>query len=282
MHACIKQDSWKQNRHKILYQMLQLYKDKTEKFWVQNMRRAMHTFCSDSCVWNEFHELFKANADEADYAAASALIFPILAQSDKHSLSALYKAFKESILSLTASNEKYNGPSLRSISALLEVCCKNIEKSESVEIALDLYKISKDFKIDLSVTTSTDFFDYLFEIFAFNESPIGDFNALYDALSNNVSNQVLVDSTKNAIKKYLAKMAQIEIFDNCLSDLSGNLFFDNATKLQQIKLPKFRLSVIENSEIWEQLRLTQINDASHLAFESKLFLSNKSRMMVLT
>merc|ERR1712228_123488 len=151
--------------------------------------------------------------------------------------------------------------------------------AESVEIALDLYKISKDFNIDLSITTSTDFFDFLFEIFAFNESSINDFNILFDALSHNVNNQVLIDSTKNAIASYLSNIDNIEIFDNLCSDLNGYLFSEfDGVKLDKIKLPKFRLSVFENSEIWEQLRMTQINDASHLQFESQLVCLNAVRM----
>jgi len=176
-------DCWKQQmsakHRRIIFQMLTIYKDKKEKFWFDNVKRALHSFKPPRhpmSEWTEYCKLFKQHADTSAYAeTASTLILPVLMQSDTASLKTLYASFKCAVEQLSQANpQKYKGPSLRSLSSLLLICCKNLKNENdsdaAIEIAFDLFKLSKHFKIDLSKTTSSDFFDSMFTIFAHAKS----------------------------------------------------------------------------------------------------------------
>eukprot|EP01083_Nonionella_stella_P172972 595158_1 len=287
--------SWSSNNHATIYQLLTLCKDKGHKLWINNMRRSLHTFKPpdyDLAIWNKFHEFFKAASTPNQYVNASVIILPIIASiyaqnESGDSLEKTYQLFTSNVAQIMKSNPKYTGPSLRSICALFSICCKEIETNDptkvqkAIDIAMELYKLSIEWKLDLSITTSTDYFNYLFRIFAAAKTSIPDFNVLFDILTHNVNNKILTESTCDALKTYLDTIQNMEIYENLVSDLNGFLFHDEERTQQLMeapKLPRFRLSVLENSEIWNQLRLTQMNDESVVRYERKQLLLNKTRM----
>jgi len=95
-------DCWKQQmsakHRRIIFQMLTIYKDKKEKFWFDNVKRALHSFKPPRhpmSEWTEYCKLFKQHADTSAYAeTASTLILPVLMQSNTASLKTLYASFK--------------------------------------------------------------------------------------------------------------------------------------------------------------------------------------------
>ncbi len=290
--------SWNTENHSTVYQLLELYTDKKDRkgFWIGNVRRALHEFKPpefEKSIWRKFHQLFKNNVDDKQYADAMAIILPILAvnnddenkqENKENSLEKSFKIFKATCSNLSTMDKNYSGPSLRCIAALLEVCCDNVNKQQDVEkaieIALNLYQLSKDYKLESSQTTSTDYFDYVFKIFAINETPINEFNILFTEFTKNENTKILTKSTVNPLIAYFKTMENIEIYEDLISDLNGCLFLDKrkTKQLENIKLPKFTLSTVQNSEIWEELRSTQVNDAALLKYRKKELFFNKTRM----
>eukprot|EP01084_Bolivina_argentea_P102557 183726_1 len=100
--------SWRRNDDSVLYELLKLFKNKTQKFWIDNIRRAMHHFKPpkySNKIWNKFHELFKQNVSDKEYERASPIILPIVAliqnedegENKESSLSKSYEIFKSSM-----------------------------------------------------------------------------------------------------------------------------------------------------------------------------------------
>eukprot|EP01083_Nonionella_stella_P299782 1020058_1 len=265
--------SWSSNNHATIYQLLTLCKDKGHKLWINNMRRSLHTFKPpdyDLAIWNKFHEFFKEASTPNQYVNASVIILPIIASiyaqnESGDSLEKTYQLFTSNVAQIMKSNPKYTGPSLRSICALFSICCKEIETNDptkvqkAIDIAMELYKLSIEWKLDLSITTSTDYFNYLFRIFAAAKTSIPDFNVLFDILTHNVNNKILTESTCDALKTYLDTIQNMEIYENLVSDLNGFLFHDEERTQQLMQEPNYH-DLGCRTRIWKRLCL--LNDES--------------------
>eukprot|EP00485_Elphidium_margaritaceum_P013859 CAMPEP_0202727802 /NCGR_PEP_ID=MMETSP1385-20130828/185306_1 /ASSEMBLY_ACC=CAM_ASM_000861 /TAXON_ID=933848 /ORGANISM="Elphidium margaritaceum" /LENGTH=732 /DNA_ID=CAMNT_0049394045 /DNA_START=32 /DNA_END=2227 /DNA_ORIENTATION=+ len=327
---------WATNDAQLIHKVLSLCQSKTQKFWIDNIKRALYTFKPpehDRKTWDAFHELFKANALPQQYEKASVLIFPVIASSsssssnaddanpdtdnnavqlDENSLDQSYEMFQKMVSnsqqSAAANDKTYNGPSLRCVAMLLRVCCRHLNRDTSssssstsssssldkneqcLKIAQHVQSIVRQYNIDTVTTVSTGYFDALFEIFAANRVSIDAFNALFVQFYGDYTeyNQVVEPSTYQALKSYWtrddadvdqAMQMQMDIHENLVADVHGYLYFDEDKKRQlpDVKIPKFYLSVTKNSEIWEQLRRTEIHDAAAVKCERKQLYANQTR-----
>eukprot|EP01084_Bolivina_argentea_P231001 389681_1 len=123
--------SFNTNDYAMVHKLLILYQDKTDKYWIGQMRRSLHAYKPpeyDFSVWSKFHTLFTDNIpiNSTEYASAFVIILPVLANYD------FQKSYKIFQLLTNDTCNNWN-PNIRIISILLQICCKQIQQNNEQE-----------------------------------------------------------------------------------------------------------------------------------------------------